>query len=235
MHSKKLGLALLSFAVWTMLFSWKFAILIMVSIGFHEYGHIVAMRWRGLRTMGFYFLPLTGGVSVSVDPYRSYKDWSIVAIMGPVFGLILAIAMALLYYGTGFSIFASAAAFMCMVNAFNLLPIYPLDGALLLRTVVSSLRKDIWYPILIGCGVLGGLAALYYRSFFAVFISGVGLFMLSQEHKKMAARYRNMKQMSIPWILATLGYHLGVFVVLALIFAKMAMVPGSSIWAQFGR
>jgi Zn-dependent protease len=235
MRSKKLGLALLSFAVWTMLFSWKFAILIMGSIGFHEYGHIVAMRYCGLRTKGFYFLPLAGGVSVTIDPYRSYEDWSIVAIMGPVFGMLLAAAMVALYYATGLPIFASAAVFMCGVNAFNLLPIYPLDGALLLRTVVSSIRKDIWYPILLVCGVLGGLAALYFRQMFVVFVAGVGIYLLYKENSQMASRYRNMKRMNIQWILITIGYHAGVFAVLLYMFGLMYTVHGSGVWSNFGR
>jgi len=68
----KVGLAAASFAGYALLFSWKFAILIMVAIGFHEASHVRAAKWLGLKTRGWAYLPFLGGVSVIEDGYTTY-------------------------------------------------------------------------------------------------------------------------------------------------------------------
>lgn len=205
----------------------------MFSIGFHEYGHIVAMRWVGLRTKGFYFLPLAGGVSITTDAYQSYKDWAIVAIMGPVFGLALAIVVAAFYYITGWHLLAAASGWMCLINAFNLVPVYPLDGGLLLRTIVSSVKKDLWYPVLLVLGVLAVAASIYTRNMFCGFVSGLGIFMLYQEYKQRRDHFRSLRRMKAMDIVATVGGYALVFSLLLMLFAKMYVVPHSGAWENF--
>jgi len=50
----KVGLAAASMAGYAMLWSWKFGLLLMIAIGFHESGHVWAMRKMGIKTRGFY-------------------------------------------------------------------------------------------------------------------------------------------------------------------------------------
>ena len=53
----KFGLAGLSLAGYTYLYTWQFALFIMVSLFCHEFGHALAMRLSGLRVKGIYFIP----------------------------------------------------------------------------------------------------------------------------------------------------------------------------------
>ena len=61
----KMGLAAASFAGYAILFSWKFALLLMIAVGWHESGHVWAMKKMGIKTKGFYFIPFVGGAAVA--------------------------------------------------------------------------------------------------------------------------------------------------------------------------
>src|SRR6185295_8797951 len=67
----KVGLAAASLGGWALLTTWQFALLIVVSISFHEYGHCWAMRHLGMKTKGFYLLPFVGGAAVPDSDFPS--------------------------------------------------------------------------------------------------------------------------------------------------------------------
>jgi hypothetical protein len=56
----KLASAGISMGAWSILYSWKFALLIMLLLIVHESGHVFVMRQMGMRTKGIYFIPLLG-------------------------------------------------------------------------------------------------------------------------------------------------------------------------------
>lgn len=53
----KVVFAAATFASYAYLFTWKFALMVLIAIGFHESGHVWAMKKTGMKTKGFYFLP----------------------------------------------------------------------------------------------------------------------------------------------------------------------------------
>jgi len=73
----------ISAAAYSLLFSWQFAVLILVSLFIHEGGHIWAMRQCGMRTRGIYFIPFLGGVALADESFPSRGAEVFVAIMGP--------------------------------------------------------------------------------------------------------------------------------------------------------
>jgi Zn-dependent protease len=137
----KIGLAGASFAGYAALYSWKFALLLMVAVGFHESGHVWAMRRMGIKTKGFYFLPFIGGAAIAEEQYRTYGENVYIAIMGPLWGAAMAWSCAALYWVTGNPLWAAAAAWMSTLNLFNLLPITPLDGGQLVRSIAFSIHR----------------------------------------------------------------------------------------------
>lgn len=139
----KFGLFAASFASYAVLFSWKFAILIMLSVGWHEYGHIFGMKKVGIPTKGFYFLPFLGGVALASSSPKTFADWCKVALAGPVFGFALALLTAGLYFTTHIPLFGVAASWMALLNLFNLFPVSPLDGHHVLKAVAISLHKRL--------------------------------------------------------------------------------------------
>lgn len=158
--SLKAVLALASFGLWELFFSWQFAVLLMLTIFIHESGHVWAMRKMGMKTKGFYFVPLLGGAAVPDDMFPSRGSESYVAIMGPIWGGLMIIPVLILWYATGNPLWAGIIGWIAMINLFNLLPILPLDGGRILRSIAFSFSRKIGF-ILVGAGMLFGAFITY--------------------------------------------------------------------------
>ncbi len=165
----KAGLAGASMVSYSVIFSWKFALILMFMLFVHESGHIWAMKLYGIRTKGIYFLPFVGGAAVAEDAFPSRKAEVVVAIMGPLWGLGLAVITSILFLITGNVFFAAAASWMAMLNLFNLLPINPLDGGRIMKSIVFSINSILGLVFLI-IGVL--------ISVFFALVSGYTLFLI---------------------------------------------------------
>lgn len=151
----KAGLAGLTLAGYSAVFTWKFALLIMIAVGFHESGHVWAMKKMGIKTKGFYFLPFLGGAAIAEEEYKSYGENAYIAVMGPVWGALLAGICAAAYAVTGLPMLAAAAAWMATLNLFNLLPVSPLDGGQLMRSIAFSISKNVGIIFLVLSMILG--------------------------------------------------------------------------------
>jgi Zn-dependent protease len=139
----------LCIGVYAVVFSWKFAIVLMGSLLWHEYGHIWAMQRCGLKTKGIYFIPFIGGAAIGSDRMPTRDVDVVVSLMGPIFGLALAVLTAFVYAQTGLTIIAAAALFMIILNVFNLIPIYPLDGGRVLWCFASSIPPALGSAVML--------------------------------------------------------------------------------------
>lgn len=144
----KVGLAAGSIVSYAYLFTWPFAIMVMISLFIHEYGHIWAMKRCGLKTKGIYFIPFIGAAAVTDEMFKSRRDEAYIAIMGPIFGLVLSGVVLIIYMATQNALFAAAAGWMAMVNLFNLLPITPLDGGRIMKSITFSTNSKLGYTFL---------------------------------------------------------------------------------------
>lgn len=141
---------------YTALFGWKVAVMILILLFFHEGGHIWAMKRRGMKTKGMYFIPFFGAAAVPDENFPSRESENFIALMGPTVGLILAFLSYLAYLLTGDIEFAAASGWMALVNLFNLLPIMPLDGGRVLRSISFSFSS--WFGIIsVSIGILIGI------------------------------------------------------------------------------
>lgn len=185
----KFGLAVVSVASYTYFFTWKFAIVIFVSILIHEYGHIWAMKRCGLKTKGIYFIPFIGAAAVTEESFKSRRDEAYIAIMGPIFGLILSIIVGIVYYGTKDTFFAATAGFMAMVNLFNLLPINPLDGGRMMKSVTFSINSKVGIGFLL-LGIIVSILITYWTGIllFSLLLI-IGTFELIHEYMTTNDRY----------------------------------------------
>ena len=139
----KFWLAAASAVTYSYMFGWKFAIAIMVMLFVHESGHVWAMRKSGIPTKGFYFIPFLGGAAVPDRAFHSRSEEFFVAIMGPIWGLLLSMGVGLVYLFTGQALFAIVASWMSLVNLFNLLPVNPLDGGRMLKSITFSINGTL--------------------------------------------------------------------------------------------
>lgn len=135
----KVGLAIGSMITYSYLFTWQFALVLMISLFFHENGHIYMMRKCGMTVKGIYFVPFFGAAAVAEGEFPSPKDEANIAIMGPIWGLGLAVLTVLVYEYTHNAFFGAVAGWMAMVNLFNLLPISPLDGGRIMKSIAFSI------------------------------------------------------------------------------------------------
>jgi Zn-dependent protease len=160
----------------------------------HEFGHAFACRQVGGKAQEIILFPL-GGVAYVAPPQRpGAMLWSLVG--GPLVNVVLApilITAAVLAGNTGLagsdvSTMLSRIAFInIVILCFNMLPIYPLDGGQILRSLlwfVIGRTRSLFVAVIIGfvgVGVMIPLAIASYVFHWGVFgplFPVIALFML---------------------------------------------------------
>ena len=201
----KMGLAAGSMAAYAYLFTWQFAVIIMVSLFFHELGHIWAMKRCGLKTKGIYFIPFLGAAAVSEEMFKTRRDEVYVAIMGPIWGFALAVGTALVYVFTGNTFFAAAAGWMAMINLFNLLPISPLDGGRIMKSIAFSINSKMGFIFLVIGIIISMILTVWAGMILFVFLLFIGSLELFFEYREYEVRpsmtYRGVVISAIAYVL----------------------------------
>lgn len=149
----KVGMAGASVVSYSAIFTWKFALMIMFLLFIHESGHVWAMKRCGVKTKGIYFVPFVGAAAVAEEMFPSRQAEVYIAIMGPIWGFGLSFLTALVYFATRNPLFAAAASWMALVNLFNLLPINPLDGGRIMKSIAFSISSNLGL-VFLGLGII---------------------------------------------------------------------------------
>ncbi len=162
-------------AAYAYVWSWKFAAVLMLCLTVHEMGHVWAMKRFGIPHNGIHFIPFLGAAIVPETAFPSRKAEAVCALMGPIWGGSLAIAGYVAYLATGLPVLAGVASWFALVNAFNLIPVLPLDGGRVMASVTLSLRSafgKILFVILTMASIL-----LFIQTGFSLvwFILAIGL------------------------------------------------------------
>jgi Zn-dependent protease len=138
----------------------------------HEFGHALACRSVGGKADEIVLWPFGGVAYVAPPPRPGATLWSIAA--GPAVNVMLAPILTLLWWvarSAGWDdSFPNAYAFVsavCLMNygllAFNLLPIYPLDGGQIVQSLlwfVLGRARSLFVAAIIGFAGVAGLIAL---------------------------------------------------------------------------
>jgi len=150
----KVVMAGASLAAYSWFFSFQFALALLACLVFHEYGHIRAMKYFGMKTKGIYLIPFLGGLALSDEKINTRWQDVTISMMGPFFGLVMSLVCLLVYWVTGEVFFAGLAAFNALLNLFNLLPILPLDGGHVLKSISFSTNSILGLVLCaLGAGV----------------------------------------------------------------------------------
>ncbi len=157
LKTANVGWAAASFAAYGVLFTWKFAVALLLQLFVHEYGHVHAMRRTGMQVRGMYFIPFLGAVAVSEDAFTSRRQQAYVALNGPIWGSAFALLPAALWFFTRDPVWAGTAAWWAIINLFNLLPILPLDGGRLLQALAYSFSSSLGLAVAV-LGLAGAVA-----------------------------------------------------------------------------
>jgi Zn-dependent protease len=123
-----------------------FTVMLVGVLLFHEMGHYVGMRVFGYRNVRMFFIPFFGAaVSGQKTDVKSYQE-AIVTLLGPLPGLCLSVMLlgVTLVPGIGNEARRNvlwASVLFGLINGFNLLPVFPLDGGRLLNQILFSRNR----------------------------------------------------------------------------------------------
>ena len=143
--------------------SW--AIVVLMALSTHEFGHVLAIRSLGMRVNGLHFIPFIGGHYLSKSNFASHFQSAFCFLMGPAMGLIPTLGLFGLFLLTENLSLGIAAALFALINLINLAPVEPMGGGQILRAIIGSLpRRDAnsagWAILTIGFAL-----ALYEQSY----------------------------------------------------------------------
>jgi Zn-dependent protease len=189
----KIALAGASLAGYTVLFSWQFAIMIMGVIFIHEYAHVLAMKRFRMRVKGMYFIPFVGAAAVPDEDFPDRTVEAITAYAGPLTGLLLGLLGLLIYAITRNGYVAAITGFTALINLFNLLPVSPLDGGRVAKSVAMSIGSRFGLGFMIAALIFLALAALKTGLLIFAILIPLGLVDFLYERGKLPARLRKRR------------------------------------------
>lgn len=163
---------------------WSAGLLVGVLL-LHEAGHVAGMRWFGYQDVRMFFIPLVGAaVSGRPTSTAAWKD-GVVTLLGPLPGIVIGLAVVVAFAASGAEAawLWELAALLVMLNAFNLLPLGPLDGGRLFQSVLFS--RHIALEM-----VAGGLAIVALVALGLVLRAGLLLLLAVWSFVALRARFR---------------------------------------------
>lgn len=134
------GTMLLSMAVYAWIFGWPYAVGFVLLILFHEMGHYVAARQRGLNVGAPTFIPFVGAWIELKEQPMNVETEAYIGFAGPLAGTMAAMACYYLARQQDSQLLMALAYAGCMINLFNLIPISPLDGG----RITAIISPKIW-------------------------------------------------------------------------------------------
>jgi Zn-dependent protease len=171
---KQVASVIISFGIYSYLFNWKVAGILLGGIVWHEYGHLLTARYLGLKTKGLIIIPFIGGLSFIEGRYQKYSDQAMVALAGPIAGTILTILLYGVYLATGSALLGSAAYWMAIFNCFNLVPLVMLDGSQVVQTITFSINEKVGAIFLTVSYAIGIIALWFINPFLIIVVLLIG-------------------------------------------------------------
>jgi Zn-dependent protease len=152
---------------------WKWALAGVFGIAVHELGHALLINALGLGPARIEFIAFLGAVTKARLPAPTELKGALIALAGPLFGLLAAIPFFAAAWLTGDQSWAGGALFIALINLVNLLPAPPLDGSKALGPVLSAIHPGLeklalivvgagaaWWALSSGRYLFAGVVAL---------------------------------------------------------------------------
>ena len=184
---------LISFAGYAWLRGPWFAAALISMIFVHEMGHVLEIRRQGMQATAPIFIPFLGAAIFQRSHPTSALKQAQIGIAGPIAGTIGATAAYLLYLSTGWDVLLLAAVLGFIINLFNLIPVWQLDGSWILAPVSK------WVYVA-GYGLVV-LAILWLHSIFLIIIAVFGLSSLVQRFRAAQSPYYTSVPVRARWAL----------------------------------
>ena len=134
------GTMIISMFAYSLVFGWKYAVGFVLLIFFHEMGHFIAARQRGLDVGAPTFIPFVGAwIQLKEMPHDVHTE-AYIGFAGPLVGTLAAMVCYLIARETDSQLMLALAYSGFMINLFNLIPISPLDGG----RITAIISPKVW-------------------------------------------------------------------------------------------
>ncbi len=143
------GSMIISMVVYSWIFGWPYAVGFVLLLLFHELGHYVAARQRGLDVGAPTFIPFVGAWIQLKETPMDVETEAYIGFAGPIAGSAAALAVYFVAREQSSHLLMALAYSGFMLNLFNLIPVSPLDGG----RITAIISPKVWLlgvPILIG-------------------------------------------------------------------------------------
>ncbi len=227
----QVGLMAASVAAYSYFFTWQFALAIVAGILIHELGHVWAMKRYKMKVKGIYFIPFLGAAAVADNQFKTRWIEAYVALMGPIWGFAVSAVFAAVYILTDNPLWAALAGVNSFLNIINLLPINPLDGGRIIKSIAFSLHSRVGYALLIVSMIGALLIAIKAGLWLFVIIGALGildLFFEAKEEKSIPKPKMDPRQIAMIVIIS-----LALIIILWLLIVLMQHVPEVEVAKQF--
>ncbi len=144
------GTMIISIFVYSWVYGWKYAVGFVLLIFFHEMGHFIAARQRGLDVGAPTFIPFVGAWIQLKEFPVDVETEAYIGFAGPIVGTAAALVCYGLARNQDSALLMALAYSGFMLNLFNLIPISPLDGG----RITAIISPKIW---LVGVPLLAAL------------------------------------------------------------------------------
>jgi Zn-dependent protease len=134
------GSMILSMFVYSLTFGWKYAAGFVLLLFFHEMGHYLAARNRGLDVGAPTFIPFVGAwIQLKDMPHDAHTE-AYVGFAGPLVGTLASIGCYWVARTEDSQLMLALAYSGFMLNLFNLIPLSPLDGG----RITAVISPKVW-------------------------------------------------------------------------------------------
>ena len=159
----------------------------------HELGHFIAMRLTGQPSVRLLLIPFLGGLAIPSNPHKSHFDDAFCSLMGAGLSAIVCAALTLAYtlQGATFEnelaigleqsptsrwavLLMMSASLIGALNLIQLLPILPLDGGHILRSILQSTSTRAAKPVLLFFCTAAVVYCVAEGALFLAFVAGLG-------------------------------------------------------------
>lgn len=177
---------------------WLILALVIVIL-IHELGHFLMMKWFKYENLSLMFVPLMGAFVQGKKEVYKQKESILVLLAGPIPGIFLGTFLA--YYGVSHQIhgLGEVGLMFIFVNMLNLVPIDPLDGGQLFKSLIKARHEYFQFVFSLVSSLILILIGFYLQQYI-ILIFGFFLGFRVRSMQKNYHIHRTLKRENINYI-----------------------------------
>ena len=147
-----------------------------VGVFVHEFGHVLVINWAGSGPSRIRIIPFFGGAATMETPPDTELKGVMIALAGPVFGLLAALPFFGLAAWLSDPTWLIGAFVISGFNLLNLAPAPPLDGSKALGPVLAKIHPLLERAVLLVIGVGAAVWTFTHGSWLVALFIGLSVF-----------------------------------------------------------